>query len=121
MEEANNYQGVIQEADEDTEMVDVDVTNTLFGDRSKFRQKNSRLYEIANLKLKYEDQLESKNQRIEKLQSKNKQYLDIIALREHSFRDLIEKVQMNESQRSNDKANNQEGGEDVTGVGSDPS
>ena len=39
---------------------------------------------MANIKLKYEEQLEEKNQRIRKLESKHKQYLDIIAQRDEN-------------------------------------
>ena len=43
--------------------------------------KNTKSHHIdmANIKLKYEDQLEDKNERIRKLESRNKQYLAIIA------------------------------------------
>ena len=42
----------------------------------------TRRLEIADMKLIYEEQLEEKNQRIAKLESKNKKYLDVIAQRD---------------------------------------
>ena len=41
--------------------------------------KNSRRVDMAELKLKYEDQLETKNERIIKLEQKNQEYLDMIS------------------------------------------
>ena len=54
-EEENERQG---RPDQDAEMADAELAHAVFGTRSKFRSKDSRLLEIANLKLKYEDQLE---------------------------------------------------------------
>ena len=48
----------------------------------KVMSKHSKNVDIAELKLKYEEQLEEKNQRIQKLESKNQAYLDVIAQRE---------------------------------------
>lgn len=44
--------------------------------------KISKSHDIANMKLKYEEKLEEKNQRIMKLEKKNSMYLDIIAEKE---------------------------------------
>lgn len=66
-------------------MADMEQANIIFSSgnsRSKFKQRDSKLIEIAHLKLKYEEKLESKNQRILKLESKNRQYIDIIGHRE---------------------------------------
>jgi hypothetical protein len=43
--------------------------------------KNSKI-DLANIKLQYEEQLEEKNQRIFRLESKNRQYLNIISQKE---------------------------------------
>ena len=47
----------------------------------KSLSKNTKTVDIAELKLKYEEQLEFKNQRILKLEKKNQEYLDIISVK----------------------------------------
>lgn len=58
--------------------------------------KNSKRVEIAELKCMYEEQLESKNSRITKLEHKNQEYLEIIAAKptlEKSNQNTITQIQ----------------------------
>ena len=64
--------------DGDTEMIDSKQASKSY---LKSLSKRSKIVDIAELKAKYEDQLEDKNQRILKLERKNQEYLDIIAMK----------------------------------------
>jgi hypothetical protein len=46
--------------------------------------KNSKSVDIAELKLKYEEQIDNKNQRIRKLERKNEEYLELLSTRAHA-------------------------------------
>lgn len=75
-------QGTVKDKDGDAQMSSDNLENIFSNSKGyiKSLSKHSKMVDLAELKLKYEQQLEDKNQRIANLETKNQKYLEIIAM-----------------------------------------